>query len=129
MDENKGTATFTVTSAENRLQHVKAHGHRTEYVSGAFAADVGGGPTQVVLFRDVVPDVVEVINVKKDAEGKPVSMATRSIELPGGPRREDVVTLILTDEALRNVHNVLAQHLARVNNRKGVQAAPKSGQE
>lgn len=119
MEEKEASVTtFAVEKSGSRLRHVKAPGHRTEYITGAFAAVISNGPTQVVLYRDVIPDVIEVVDLLNDENGKPVSMRTKQVELPGGPVREDVVTLVLTDEALRAIHSVLTQHLERVVDKK-----------
>ena len=95
------------------LEHVRAHGYKSEYVTGGMVAGpFGDGLHRLTLFRDAVPLVSEQLEVLEDngreVLGMPVAPAR------GAPMiREDVVTLIVTDQILENLGKTLIQHAER----------------
>ncbi len=128
MEENtsRRAATISVGEKTDRIVHFKSSTHRVEYVSGGFVAVVNKGPNQLILYRDVLPDVVEVVDVQRNDEGKTVGVRSHEVKVAGGPSREDVVTLILTDSALKTIHDVLSQHLEVINRKEGERSADQS---
>lgn len=101
---------------EIRFPHVQTKDHRFEYISGAIAAGpMNDGPTMLILYREVLPALTEVVEVNKEAEdGTSLVMSSKGVIPVEGALREDVVTLVLTQNGVEQLQRVLTSHLEKL---------------
>jgi len=101
---------------EIRFPHVQAKDHRFEYISGGIAAGpMNDGPTMLILYREVLPSLTEVVEVNNEtADGASLVMSSKGVIPVEGALREDVVTLVLTQNGVEQLQRVLTGHLKKL---------------
>lgn len=100
------------SDTEIRFPHVKAENHRVEYVTGAIAAGpMNDGPTMLVLYREVLPPLTEIVTYEHADGGGVYRIKNKGVVPVEGALREDVVTLVLTRAGVEQLARVLATHL------------------
>ena len=92
------------------LEHIRAPGYKTEFITGTMVAGpFVDGLYRLTLFRDALPLMSEQLEIVEsngtETVAKPASEPKAAAMI-----REDVLTVILTSDALLNLGKTMVQH-------------------
>lgn len=95
------------------MEHVRAPGYKTEFVTGAMVAGpFADGLYRLTFFRDALPLLSEQLEVVEN-DGVKTTVKAVADQQPAPLVREDVVTIIVTPEAIAGMGSILTQHAAK----------------